>query len=93
MALLGWNKLEVSYPTSNVNMKAGMRGSVVVVSSVVKISAVIRHPKYKLPRSYYDIALAKLTRPITVFGLSTISWRSHHSYWMGANRIWWRAIV
>ncbi|CAG4952832.1 unnamed protein product [Parnassius apollo] len=32
---------------------------------VVKVSAVIRHPKYKQPRSYYDIALIKLANPVS----------------------------
>ncbi|CAH0731206.1 unnamed protein product, partial [Brenthis ino] len=32
---------------------------------VVKVAAVIRHPKYKLPRSYYDISLVKLATTVT----------------------------
>ncbi|XP_053622712.1 serine proteinase stubble-like [Plodia interpunctella] len=32
---------------------------------VVKVSSVIRHPKYTQSRSYYDIALVKLVRPVT----------------------------
>ncbi|XP_048002508.1 uncharacterized protein LOC125239074 [Leguminivora glycinivorella] len=31
---------------------------------VVKVAAVIRHPKYKLPKSYYDLALVKLVNTI-----------------------------
>ncbi|XP_061727045.1 serine protease Hayan-like [Cydia pomonella] len=31
---------------------------------VVKVAAVIRHPKYKLPRSYYDLALVKLVNAV-----------------------------
>ncbi|CAH2064857.1 unnamed protein product, partial [Iphiclides podalirius] len=32
---------------------------------VVKVAAVVRHPKYKQPRSYYDISLIKLATTIT----------------------------
>ncbi|KAI5631093.1 trypsin domain-containing protein [Phthorimaea operculella] len=32
---------------------------------VVRVAAVIRHPKYKFPRSYYDLALLKLVQPVT----------------------------
>ncbi|KAJ2941662.1 hypothetical protein O0L34_g10457 [Tuta absoluta] len=32
---------------------------------VVRVSAVIRHPKYKFPRSYYDLAILKLVQPVT----------------------------
>ncbi|XP_049884090.1 uncharacterized protein LOC126379395 [Pectinophora gossypiella] len=32
---------------------------------VVRVSSVVRHPKYKFPRSYYDIALLKLVQPVT----------------------------
>lgn len=32
---------------------------------VVKVAAVVRHPKYKLPKSYYDIALVKLVTTVT----------------------------
>ncbi|XP_026331401.1 probable serine/threonine-protein kinase roco9, partial [Hyposmocoma kahamanoa] len=32
---------------------------------VVRVAAVVRHPKYKSPRSYYDVALLKLRHPVT----------------------------
>ncbi|XP_069364467.1 uncharacterized protein [Maniola hyperantus] len=32
---------------------------------VVRVAAVIRHPKYKLPKSYYDIALVKMANTVT----------------------------
>ncbi|XP_045525788.1 uncharacterized protein LOC123715045 isoform X1 [Pieris brassicae] len=32
---------------------------------VVKVSAAIRHPNYKLPKSYYDIALIKMAKSVS----------------------------
>ncbi|XP_050360081.1 serine protease filzig-like [Nymphalis io] len=32
---------------------------------IIKVAAVIRHPKYKLPKSYYDLAIVKMTSTVT----------------------------
>ncbi|XP_046976208.1 uncharacterized protein LOC124542289 [Vanessa cardui] len=32
---------------------------------VVKVAAVIRHPKYKLPKSYYDLAIVKMASTVS----------------------------
>ncbi|XP_047542905.1 serine protease Hayan-like [Vanessa atalanta] len=32
---------------------------------VIKVAAVIRHPKYKLPKSYYDLAIVKMASTVT----------------------------
>lgn len=32
---------------------------------LIKVAAVIRHPKYKLPRSYYDLAIVKMATTVT----------------------------
>ncbi|CAH2083304.1 unnamed protein product [Euphydryas editha] len=32
---------------------------------LIKVAAVIRHPKYKLPKSYYDLAIVKMATTVT----------------------------
>ncbi|XP_023938417.2 uncharacterized protein LOC112046141 [Bicyclus anynana] len=38
-------------------------------ATLVKVAAVVRHPKYKVPKSYYDIALVKMAHTISFSSL------------------------